>query len=242
VSRVVVKCGGAASRDAPQKWILSLADAGDEVCVVHGAGPQISEEMARRGLEVAFVEGRRVTTPAALDVVRESMAEVNAALCTAIGPTAIGLWGDKIGLAASHEPKLGHVGNALPSRPSEVIDALAQGQIPVIVPLAAGPLNVNADEMAVALAEGIEADRVLFITDVAGLLLDGNVVDSITIAEAEALLAEGVLQGGILPKLRAAVAAARFGMSAEIGATRVAADATGGGTGILIDEAKGVGV
>ena len=97
---------------------------------------------------------------------------------------------------------------------------LPNGRIPVVAPLARGPLNVNADETAVALAAGLGADRLLFVTDVPGLLVDGGVVGSIAADEAELLLSDG-LEGGIVPKLRAAVHAARLGMQVAIGETEV---------------------
>ena len=120
-------------------------------------------------------------------------------------------------------PELGLVGEALPSRPAAVADALAAGKIPVIAPLAAGPLNVNADEAAAALAIGLGADRILFLTDVPGLLLGGAVAATIGGVEAERMLDAGELSGGIVPKLRAAIGAAREGVAAEIGATAVLA-------------------
>jgi acetylglutamate kinase len=219
MGRVVLKVGGAVAGEAAAD-ALSLHAAGDQVCVVHGAGPQISAEMARRGLEVEFVEGRRVTTAAALEVVREAFAAVNAALCLAIGPEAVGLMGDEIGVEADPVPELGLVGRPRPSCPAAVESALEAGRLPVVAPLARGPLNVNADETAVALAAGLDADRVLFLTDVPGLLVDGEVVRTIAVAAAERLLADG-LEGGIVPKLRAAVQAARLGLRVEIGATQV---------------------
>jgi acetylglutamate kinase len=221
VTRVVVKCGGAVADEAAAT-VLALADQ-HEVCVVHGAGPQISAEMERRGLPVRFVRGRRVTSDEALEVVRQSMAVVNAALCEALGPPATGLMGDAIGLRARLVPGLGRVGDPIPSCPPALEAALAAGRIPVIAPLAAGPLNVNADEMAAALAVGLGAERLLFLTDVPGLLLSGRVVSRIAAAEAEALLDDDLLEGGILPKLRAAVNAARNGVQADLGETAVVA-------------------
>jgi acetylglutamate kinase len=220
----VLKCGGAVAADAAE-GILAFAETHD-VVVVHGAGPQISAQMRERGLEVRFVDGRRYTTPEALEVVRESLAEVNAALVAAIGPRAIGFLGDELGLEARQVLKLGLVGDPLPSRPALVLSALRQGRIPVIAPLAKGPLNVNADEAAVALAAGLGAERILFVTDVPGLLIDGDVVSSIGADEADHLLGEGTFEGGIVPKLEAAVRAARLGMRAEIGQTEVLAEAS----------------
>jgi len=221
VSRIVLKLGGAVAGESAT-LVLALAQQ-HEVCVVHGAGPQISAELERAGLEVRFVGGRRVTTEEALTVVRSSFATVNAALCAAIGPRAVPLFGDEIGLEAVRVPELGYVGSPLPSAPHDVEEALAAGFVPVVAPLAAGPLNVNADEAAAALAVGLGADKLLFVTDVPGLLLGGAVASTIRVAEAEQLLAAGVLGGGIVPKLEAAVAAARGGVDATIGATAVVA-------------------
>jgi acetylglutamate kinase len=222
MTRVVLKVGGNVAAGACNS--LSLASLGDsEAVVVHGAGPQISAEMERRGIPVRFVHGRRVTTPAGLEVVRESLAAVNHSLCAAIGPRALGLMGDEIGLHARRLPELGLVGDPDPVAPQAVLDALAAGRIPVVAPLAAGPLNVNADDMAAALAVGIGADRILFVTDVPGLLLGGAVAASVEVDEADRMLGAGELEGGIVPKLNAAVRAARLGVPAHIGETAVLA-------------------
>src|SRR5207247_10471041 len=99
MSLVVLKCGGAVACESADT-ILQLADAGHEVCVVHGAGPQISEEMERFGIAVEFVGGRRVTTAAGLTVVRSSFAAVNRALCAELDPPAVRLFGGQSGLHA----------------------------------------------------------------------------------------------------------------------------------------------
>jgi acetylglutamate kinase len=221
VSRVVVKVGGSVASDSADA-VLVLAQVHD-VCVVHGAGPQISLEMERAGIPVEFVEGRRVTSPEGLELVRSSFQRVNAALCDAIGERAVGLFGDEIGLQAEQVPALGLVGNAVPSRPRAVVEALDAGKIPVVAPLAEGPLNVNADEAAAALAVGLGVDELLFLTDVDGLILGGEVVDEIAVDDASDLLAGGTLEGGIIPKLGAAITAARAGVAASIGRTVVAA-------------------
>ena len=201
----------------------ACAPTGMSVCVVHGAGPQISDEMERRGLEVQFVDGRRVTTPEGLEVVRDSFAGVNADVCAAIGPDAVPLAGDEIGLLATRVPELGLVGKPLPTAPPRVLRALAEGLVPVVSPLAEGPLNVNADEAASALAVGIGADKILFLTDVPGVFHDGWLVRSISAERAETLVDEGDFDGGIVPKLLAAANAARNGLIAEIGVTAVVA-------------------
>jgi acetylglutamate kinase len=221
VSRIVLKIGGAVAGEAATP-ALALAER-HEVCVVHGAGPQISAELERAGLAVRFVDGRRVTSAEALAVVRDSLAAVNAEVCAAIGPKAVPLFGDEIGLRATRIPELGRVGSPSPCAPPAIEDALAAGRIPVVAPLALGPLNVNADEAAAALSIGLGADRLLFVTDVPGLLLGGAVASTIHVADAERLLAAGDLAGGIVPKLEAAVVAAREGVEAAIGRTAVLA-------------------
>lgn len=221
MSIVVVKLGGAVAVDAAGA-VLALARR-HAVCVVHGAGPQISAEMEQRGIAVEFVDGRRVTTSEGLEIVRASLAEVNAAVCAALGSVALPLSGDEIGLQATPVPGLGQVGEAVPSAPPAIARALAAGRIPVVAPLAVGPLNVNADDAAAALAIGLGAERIHFYSDVEGLLLGGAVASSILAVEAERLLDAGELGGGIVPKLRAAIGAARGGVEAEIGATAVLA-------------------
>ena len=213
---IVLKVGGAAIRAERE-----VSFDGEQVVVVHGAGPQISLEMERDGIPVEFVDGRRVTTPAGMEVVRRAFQRVNTLLCEAIGERAVGLMGDEIGLEAEPVPELGLVGTARPSKPAAVLDALAAGKIPVVAPLAEGPLNVNADDMAAALAIGLGAERLVFLTDVDGLILDGIVVDAIGVDDASSLLAGGTLAGGIIPKLNAAVTAARGGVPAAIGQTAV---------------------
>jgi acetylglutamate kinase len=219
---VVLKVGGA-SIGSTANVVRELRTLGHSVVVVHGAGPQISEEMERRGLEVRFVDGRRVTTAEGLEVVRESFVAVNAAVCAAIGPDALSLAGDEVGLEAEQVPELGLVGQPVPSCPPAVVAALEQGRVPVVSPLARGPLNVNADEMATALAVGLGAQRILFLTDVPGVFHEGRLLHSIPAAEAEALVGKGTFDGGIVPKLLAASRAARSGLQADIGATAVVA-------------------
>jgi acetylglutamate kinase len=90
----VLKLGGRVAAAAVRQ---ALAEAGARTVVVHGAGPQISSEMERRGITPTFVQGRRVTTPEVLEVVRASLAAVNADVCAAIGPSAVSLFGDAIG-------------------------------------------------------------------------------------------------------------------------------------------------
>ena len=221
MTRVVVKLGGTVAAQSAGTVLALAAD--HEVCVVHGAGEQITLEMERAGIPVRFVGGRRVTSPEALEVVRRSFADVGAALCAALGGRADQLFGDEIGLQATPVPELGLVGDPLPSAPDAIVRSLAAGRIPVVAPLAAGPLNVNADEAAAALAQGLGAEQLLFLTDVDGLILNGEVVEAIGADDASDLLDRALLEGGIVPKLRAAVAAAQAGVPASIGRTVVVA-------------------
>jgi acetylglutamate kinase len=221
MTRVVVKVGGAvATRSA--EAVLELAR-DDEVCVVHGAGPQISLEMERAGIPVEFVGGRRVTTPEALEIVRASLAAVNEALWAALGPRAVPFFGEDVGLRANQVPELGLVGDPIAGELPVLTRILESGRIPVIAPIAAGPLNVNADDAAAVIAVGVHADRLLFLTDVEGFMLDGDVLDSLDVSHAEDLLSGGTLDPTILPKLGAAIEAARHGVTAFIGRTEIGA-------------------
>ena len=222
MTRVVLKLGGRVAT-AAARHAVELHDAGNEVIVVHGAGPQITAELRARGIPVRFSAGRRVTDPATLAVVRASLVAVGAEVSAALGPAALPLVGDEIGLRARLLPELGLVGEPLPSRPPAVESALARRRIPVVTPIAVGPLNVNADEAATALAAGLEADRIIFVSDVAGVYVEGAVVDCLHADLADELLGSGAFDGGIVPKLRAAVRAARLGIRTEIGETAVVA-------------------
>ena len=222
MSRLIVKVGGAVAGESAGR-ILGLAEEGHQVIVVHGAGPQITEEMQRRGIPVEFVQGRRRTSHAAIEVVRESMEEVNASLCAALGDVAVPVLGHRDGLLAVPVPPLGQVGDPLPCRPSKLLAALADGKVPVVAPLAVGPLNVNADDASAALALGLGASRLVFLTDVPGLYVDDVVLEAIDVARATRMLDEGAFDGGIVPKLRAAALAAASGITAHIGQTAVVA-------------------
>ena len=222
MSRLVVKVGGAVAAESADR-ILGLREEGHEVVVVHGAGPQITQEMQRRGIPVQFVHGRRRTSRGALDVVRESLIAVNTELCAALGDVAVPVIGDSAGMLAVPVPPLGWVGDPLPCRPKPILAAVVAHKVPVVAPLAVGPLNVNADDASAALALGLGAQQLMFLTDVAGLYVDDEVVGSIRAGDATRLLDAGAFDGGIIPKLRAAALAAASGITAHIGATAVVA-------------------
>ena len=187
----VVKCGGAALARGP--FVLErFVDDGESACVVHGAGGRISAALGRAGIESHFVGGR-----------------------------AHGVMGDDLGLEADLLPGFGRVGMLRPVVPPSLWDLLKADGVPVIAPLARGPLNVNADDAAAILAIALSADRLVFVSDVPGVLVDGEVVPRLSAQDVAGL--NGALSGGILPKLEAALAAARQGVRAEVGATLVVA-------------------
>ena len=216
----VVKCGGAALTRGPFVLERHVA-AGQDACVVHGAGARITAALDAAGIDSRFVDGRRVTTSEALPLVRESYRVENDRLCEQIGSRAVGLMGDELGLEADVVAGLGHVGLPRPVAPDSLGRLLEAGRVPVIAPLARGPLNVNADDAAAALSIGLGADRLVFVSDVEGVFVDGEVVDALSARDIEQL--NGLLRGGIVPKLQAAVAAAREGVRAEVGRTLVVA-------------------
>jgi acetylglutamate kinase len=219
----VVKCGGAALAKEP--FVLErYVEPGSGVCVVHGAGARISVALREAGIESTFAGGRRITTQEALPIVREAFRRENLALCSKIGRRAYGLMGDELGLEAERLPQLGHAGMLLPVVPSTLWALLATEGVPVIAPLARcskdrGPLNVNADDAAAVLAVALGADRLVFVSDVPGVLVDGEVVPQLSAEDISGL--NGHLTGGIVPKLQAAVLAARGGVRVDVGQTSV---------------------
>ena len=222
MSGVVVKLGGRVAASSVG-LVRERHAGGDEVVVVHGAGPQISAELERHALPVRFVGGRRFTDAATLEIVRTTLLDVGVELTAALSPIAVRLVGDGIGLEAKPLPELGLVGDPLPVAPAAVLADLAAGRVPVVTPIAVGPLNINADEAASALAIGLDADRIVFVSDVPGVYVEGAVADRLHADQADELLRRGAFEGGIVPKLFAAVRAARLGVRAEIGATEVLA-------------------
>jgi acetylglutamate kinase len=216
----VVKCGGAALGGEP--FVLErFVDTGGRTVVVHGAGRHITEALEAAEITSTFVGGRRVTSRQALPLVREAFRRVNAELCRQIGPSARGVLGDELGLEARRLPELGEVGMLLPIVPPALAELLDRRALPVIASLARGPLNVNADDAAAVLAVALGADRLVFVSDVPGVLVDGEVLPRL--AEDEIPELDGSLSGGILPKLEAAVRAARAGVHVDVGATTVVA-------------------
>lgn len=216
----VVKCGGAflaKERFAIERYVA----AGSGACVVHGAGARITRALAEAGIESSFVGGRRVTSDEAMPVVREAFQRENRELCRQIGDRAVGLMGDDLGLEAERAPGYGNVGMLLPVVPPSLWGLLASDALPVIAPLARGPLNVNADDAAAVLAVALFADRLVFVSDVPGVIVDGEVVSMLSGEDISSLGRQ--LSGGIVPKLQAALVAAREGVLVDVGRTAVVA-------------------
>ena len=226
---VVVKIGGAALenlalRKSFAEDIVLLDWVGIDVVVVHGGGKQISGMLDRLGLKPRFEDGLRVTDAAALEVVEMvlggSLNQEIVRLITQLGGRAVGITGKDGGLATATRsggvPDLGLVGNVT-SFDRTVIDRLIPEFIPVIAPLAVdadgGTLNVNADAFVAKLAVALEAEKLVLLTDVVGVLgADGELVSSMTEADARTLIGDGVISGGMIPKIENAVAAVAGGV------------------------------
>jgi acetylglutamate kinase len=216
----VVKYGGAAMTDdatrrATAAALGRLRDAGTRLVIVHGGGPAIAQALAASGVESRFVRGRRVTDHRAIGTVEAALTLLGKRLAQEVGE-AVGLTGRDAGLLRAEvaDPELGRVGRMTGVR-REVLDALAaSGLTPVIACLAVDPggqpLNVNADEVAAAVAGSLAAG-VTFLTDVPGVLDDpadpASLLPRLTAAEARARLEDGRIGGGMIPKVESALAA-----------------------------------
>ena len=214
-----MKIGGAALAYG-ELDLATVVPSGRSV-VVHGAGPRISAALEAAGIESRFVDGRRVTSEEAMPYVRAAFREENAALCCAIGPRALGLIGDELGLEADLVAELGAVGALRPVVPPLLWGALESDRLPVIAPLARGPLNVNADDAAAVLAVALGADRLVFLSDVAGVQVGPRVARTLSAEDVSELGSH--VSAGMVAKLQAAVAAAREGVEVRVGATLVTA-------------------
>jgi acetylglutamate kinase len=215
---LVVKLGGTTIADQSQvlEEVAALARR-RPVVLVHGGGKRITEWLERLGVPSRFEGGLRVTDPAALEVAAAVLrGVVNSELVAGLrglGVDAVGLSGVDGGLlVAERIPELGLVARVVGLR-RDLLDAiLVGGQVPVVAPLArdeAGIVcNVNADDAASGIAAGLGARQLVLLTDVDGVRdADGRRLDSLTVGEAEALIESGVISGGMVPKIRAALAA-----------------------------------
>ncbi len=226
--KILVKLGGTlldspASRSRLAAEIAAVAARGVDTVVVHGGGKQMTRFLAERGIESRFIRGLRVTTPETLDAVLKVLAgSVNhelVAACVAAGARAVGLSGIDASLVEAEplEPELGAVGRPVRANAELLAHLTSAGYLPVVACVAGSRdgriYNVNADQMAAACAAAFAADRLLFLTDVEGVLdSSGGLVSALTADDCETLVAAGVATGGMRAKLDAAVSALRNGV------------------------------
>mmetsp|Transcript_5617 Transcript_5617/g.23344 ORF Transcript_5617/g.23344 Transcript_5617/m.23344 type:complete len:391 (+) Transcript_5617:41-1213(+) len=235
--RVVVKYGGHAMSDAHAadcfaKDVVLMQRLGVKPVVVHGGGPQIGEMLERLQVPTRFVEGLRVTDAATIEVAEMVLGSINKAISAAIasaGGHALGLSGrdDSLIVAEKLVKKtvgdtavdLGFVGTPLSVNADLLESLLDQRVIPVIAPIAAGTgksdeaFSLNADTAAGAVAAALGASRLLLLTDVPGVLDgEGRLVDEVTPETAKTLIDEGVIRGGMLPKIETALYAVNSGV------------------------------
>ena len=228
---VVIKFGGVPVGDpavasAIAGDIVLMHSVGIRPVIVHGGGPQIDDLMSRLGKEPSFVAGRRVTDAETLDIVRMVLVgKVNRDIVSSINahtPLAVGVSGEDAGLirAVPRDRALGFVGEVGAVDPGIVRNLQELGYIPVVSTIgadsAAQAYNINSDTVAGALAAALEAERLVVLTDVAGLLADVNdpasVLSEVTAPELAAILAGGGVEGGMIPKVEACLQAVRNGV------------------------------
>jgi len=229
-SVVVVKFGGNAmvNEDLSRTFaedIVMLRSVGMKPVVVHGGGPQIGELLARLGKQSEFRDGLRVTDAETLDVARmvlvgkvgrDIIGEINVH-----GAYAVGMSGEDGGLIRAEitQPELGFVGEIVDVNPGIIERLLAEDLIPVVSSIGSDQkgqaLNINADTVAGALGGALAAEKVIYLTDVPGLLADiddpASVVIRTTIDELERAMADGTISGGMVPKVRSCIDAVQAG-------------------------------
>ena len=195
--------------------------------VVHGGGPQIGELMTRLGKETEFRNGLRVTDAETLDIARMVLVgKVNRDIVSAInvhGPLAVGMSGEdaKLITAAPHDVDLGFVGSVSVVDPTMLQRLVAQGLIPVVATIGADAsgqaYNINADTVAGALAEALEAEKLIFLTDIEGLRVVADdpttVIHKASLEVIDEIIRSGNAEGGMLPKVEACARAVRAGVS-----------------------------
>lgn len=228
---VVIKYGGNAMinedlKNSVMSDIILLTLVGVKVVLVHGGGPEITEMLGRVGLESKFVNGLRVTDKDTVDIVQMVLAgKVNKSLVNLIerkGGKAIGLSGidGHMLRAEAKDPELGYVGDITKVNVQPILDCLEKGYIPVVSTLGCDKkgnvYNVNADTAAAKIAGAMEAESLISLTDICGILRDVNdpasLISHIEIDEAKALMDEGVISGGMIPKVECCVNAINWGV------------------------------
>jgi acetylglutamate kinase len=228
---VVIKYGGHAMErpelaDSFATDVVLMRLVGMNPVVVHGGGPQISELMRRLGKEPEFVDGRRVTDAETVDIVRMALVgKVNREIVASVnrhGAYAVGLSGEDAALIRvdQRDPRLGFVGDVRLINPTIVHRLLREELIPVIATVGVDDqgqaYNINADTVAGAIAEALSAEKLVYLTDVAGVYSnwpdEASLISRIDVDGLEALLRAGAISEGMIPKLESCVAALRGGV------------------------------
>ena len=229
---IVIKYGGNAmiNEDLKQQVmedIVLLWLIGVRVVLVHGGGPEISETMKRLGKESVFVDGLRVTDRETVDIVQMVLAgKINKTLVNLIqmkGGHAVGLSGIDGGIleAKVKDERLGFVGEVTKVRPQPIMDLLEKNYIPVVSTVASdrqgNTYNINGDTAAAYLAGALGAERLIMMTDIAGILRDKDdpttLIPQITVSEAKKLYDEGIISGGMIPKVDCCIEALEHGVN-----------------------------
>ena len=230
---VVVKFGGNAMGDAGDmadfaRDIVLMKQVGIHPVVVHGGGPMINQMLDRLGIESRFVRGKRVTTRETVEVVEMVLSGlVNKRIVQAIndeGGRAIGISGkdDDLLVCEADDPELGFVGRPVAVNTQIIRDLYQAGMIPVIAPVATGrednqTFNVNGDTVAGTIAGALHADRLLLLTDVPGVKnAAGEVVTQMTPEQMRAMIADGQISGGMIPKADTVLDALAAGVRAAV--------------------------
>ncbi|MBW0158934.1 acetylglutamate kinase [Sedimentimonas flavescens] len=230
---VVVKFGGNAMGDDDAmaefaRDIVLMKQVGMNPVVVHGGGPMINEMLAKLGIKSDWVRGKRVTDKATVEVVEMILSGlVNKRIVQAIndqGGRAVGISGkdDDLMVCEADDPELGFVGRPVEMNVQVIRDLYSAGMIPVIAPVATGvndneTFNVNGDTAAGAIAGALQADRLLLLTDVAGVKdKAGEVITNMTPDEVQGLIADGTISGGMIPKVETALKAVKEGVRAVV--------------------------
>ena len=228
---VVIKYGGNAMIDEQLKQqvmedIALLWLIGVKVVLIHGGGPEISEMMKKLGKQPEFVNGLRVTDKETVDIVQMVLAgKVNKSLVTLLqmqGGHAVGLSGMDGGIieAEIKDPRLGYVGKITKVRAKPITDLLEKNYIPVISTVASdhsgNVYNINGDTAAAYIAGAMGAERLIMMTDVAGILRDkddpSTLITGITVEEAKKLYDDGIISGGMIPKVDCCIEAISSGV------------------------------
>ncbi len=232
---VVVKYGGNAMinetlKEQVMEDVTLLSLIGVKVVLVHGGGPEITSVMNKLGLSPTFVDGLRVTDKDTVDVVQMVLAgKINKSLVRyleAKGGKAMGISGidGKLIVAKQKDEKLGYVGEIEKINIKPVFDLLEKGYIPVVSTIATGEdgqtYNINGDTAAAHLAGALSAKRLIMMTDISGVLRDkddpSTLIPEIHVAEAEKLYREGVISGGMIPKVECCINAIKLGVKRAI--------------------------